>query len=115
MARKPIANLLLLGWDLKEYWIKYENDWCVTKGDPSAPLLVKHQNSVAKQHDTPTPELECTTIHRLVEETIEDQKATIVVESDFSRPDLNAIAKGHKVNQIPLCTPVCRSEETVSP
>lgn len=46
-----------------------------------------------------------TTVHRLIEEKIEELGATIVVETDVSRSDINPIAQGHTVNNIPLCTP----------
>ena len=105
-SSQKVLQLPAYSWDLKEYWIKYENDWCVTKGVHSMTPLLQSLQSSEKYIALPTPKLESTTVHRLVEETIEDQNAVIVVESDFSRPDLNAIAQGHKVNQIPLCTPV---------
>lgn len=56
------------------------------------------------------PKLENTTIHRLVEETIQEQKPMLIFESDFSRADLNGIAKGHQVNGIPLTTPSVYAE-----
>lgn len=93
---RKVLQLPAYSWDLKEYWMPYENDWVILKGapDPAAP-----QNRVL-------PVLESTSIHKLVEETINGQQATLVVESDVSRPDLNRIVQGHRVNKIPLCTPV---------
>ena len=104
-SSQKVLHLPAYKWDLKEYWIKYSG-WCVTKGNPGATGIPQATESSSNNITKPTPKLETTTIHRLVEETIEAEKAVIVVESDFSRPDLNAIAQGHKVNQIPLCTPV---------
>jgi acyl transferase domain-containing protein len=92
-----VLPLPAYSWDLKEYWQKYEGDWCLTKGETS------NQGTAVT---APKPKLKTTTVHRLVEETTDGQKGTIIVESDFSDPDLNDIAKGHKVNQIPLSTPV---------
>ncbi|TPX18780.1 uncharacterized protein E0L32_011529 [Thyridium curvatum] len=95
-----VLQLPAYNWDLKEYWIPYENDWCILKGapDPNAPRL-------------PTmPTVECTTIHKLVEESSTGSQATLVVETDFSREDLNSIAKGHMVNKIPLTTPSVYAE-----
>jgi acyl transferase domain-containing protein len=89
-----VLPLPAYSWDLKEYWQRYEGDWCLTRGEKS------------DQGNAPTPKLKTTTVHRLVLETTDGLKGTIIVESDFSDPDLNGIAKGHKVNQIPLTTPV---------
>jgi noranthrone synthase len=105
-SSQEVLQLPAYNWDLKEYWIKYENDWCVTKGNPHATGMPQVTETGSNKTTPPAPKLETTTVHRLVEETIEAEEATIVVESDFSRPDLNSIAQGHKVNQIPLCTPV---------
>ena len=79
-------------WDLKEYWMQYVNDWSLRKGDP--PLMI---NNASK--------LESTTIHRVVEETSDDQKVRIVVETDIARKDLAPLMQGHEVDGIPLCTP----------
>ncbi|XPT03478.1 Noranthrone synthase [Ascochyta lentis] len=45
------------------------------------------------------------TVHRVIEEKIEALGATVITETDVSRPDINSIAQGHTVNNIPLCTP----------
>jgi acyl transferase domain-containing protein len=92
-----VLPLPAYSWDLKEYWRRYEGDWCLTKGEAS------DQGTVVTN---PKPKLKTTTVHRLVEEITDGQKGTIIVESDFSDPDLNDIAQGHKVNRIPLTTPV---------
>jgi iterative type I PKS product template protein len=96
-ASHKVLQLPAYSWDLKEYWIPYENDWCILKGapDPNAPPQPRA-----------LPTVECTTIHKLVEES----ESTVVVETDFSREDINGIAKGHMVNKIPLTTPSVYAE-----
>jgi acyl transferase domain-containing protein len=93
---QKVLRLPAYSWDLKEFWMPYENDWVILKGapDPAAPLT------------RVLPVLESTSVHKLVEETSNGQQVTLVVESDVSRPDLNGIVQGHRVNKIPLCTPV---------
>lgn len=49
--------------------------------------------------------LTTTTLHRVIEENTEPLGATLVVETDISRKDVNSIAQGHTVDAIPLCTP----------
>jgi noranthrone synthase len=46
-----------------------------------------------------------TTLHKVIEEKTEPLGATLVVETDMSRKDVNSIAQGHTVDAIPLCTP----------
>lgn len=110
-ASHKVLRLPAYSWDLKEYWIPYVGDWCLTRGEP-LPQKVTAQG-VSAVTDAPiraTPKLENTTIHRLVEETVQDQRPLLIFESDFSREDLNGIAKGHQVNGIPLTTPSVYAE-----
>jgi hypothetical protein len=87
-----VLALPAYSWDLKEYWMQYVNDWSLRKGDP--PLVISNR-----------AKLESTTIHRVVEETGDSQKAHIVVEADIARKDLSPLVQGHEVDGIPLCTP----------
>ena len=87
-----VIPLPAYSWDLKEYWMQYVNDWSLRKGDP--PLMIGN-----------APTIESTTIHRVVEETGDSQKAHIVVEADIARKDLSPLVQGHEVDGIPLCTP----------
>lgn len=87
-----VVALPAYSWDLKEYWMQYVNDWSLRKGDP--PLTV-----------SAGPKLGSTTIHRVVEESGDSNKAHIVVEADIARKDLSPLVQGHEVDGIPLCTP----------
>lgn len=87
-----VIPLPAYSWDLKEYWIRYVNDWSLRKGDP--PLTISNVST-----------LESTTIHRVVEETGDSQKTHIVVEADIARKDLSPLVQGHEVDGTPLCTP----------
>lgn len=99
-----VLQLPAYRWDLKEYWMQYVNDWSLRKGDPP---LVQHVTSQEAARIEPTLQrLQSTTIHTVVEENVHQNQGSIIVESDISRPDLNPMVQGHKVNGIPLCTPV---------
>ncbi|RDW58256.1 hypothetical protein BP6252_13667 [Coleophoma cylindrospora] len=91
-ASHRLVQLPAYAWDLKEYWMQYVNDWSLRKGDP--PLTITGPSS-----------LESTTIHRVVEETGDSEKAHIVLEADIARKDLAPLVQGHEVDGIPLCTP----------
>jgi len=67
---------------------------------------MKAASSTPIQSQQVSPKLESTTIHRILEENINSQGGKLIVEADISRADLNPLVKGHKVNGIPLCTPV---------
>jgi acyl transferase domain-containing protein len=87
-----VLQLPAYSWDLKNYWMQYVNDWSLRKGD--APVVIN------------APKLDTTTVHKTVEETSSVDKTTLIVESDIARADLNPLVQGHKVDGIPLCTPV---------
>lgn len=91
-AAHEVIPLPAYSWDLKPYWIEYVNDWSLRKGDP--PLVTEKM-----------PDLESTTIHRIVEETNDNSKTHIVVEANIARKDLSPLVQGHEVDGIPLCTP----------
>ena len=112
-SAQVVLDLPTYGWDLKSYWIKYRNDWTLTKGDightspaspsscPSNPPAVT--SSTASK--TQVPRIETTTVHRIHNEKHNGQSFEITLESNVSRPDLNPLVQGHKVEGIPLCTP----------
>ncbi|KAF1347668.1 beta-ketoacyl synthase [Delphinella strobiligena] len=92
-AQKVVQGLPHYQWDLKQYWIQYVNDWSLRKGNP--PLVITDRSF----------KLESTTIHRIVEESVNFQKGHMVVEADIARKDLSPLVQGHEVDGIPLCTP----------
>lgn len=144
-SAKNVINLPSYGFDLKDYNIPYEGDWCLHRhkihcdcadGDnqwqtskyepgkhsfesnvvvpgglpahqsseqtPAKPVKPSKQDASKESY----PQIETTTtVHRVVEETTEPLGATFIVETDISRKDVNSIAQGHRVDDIPLCTP----------
>ena len=78
---------------LKNYWLQYVNNWCLTKGD--APVM--------KTIAAPVSSLSTTTVQKIVHEEYSDGKGTLVAESDVNRSDLYAIISGHLVNGAALC------------
>ena len=60
------------------------------------------------------PTLESTTIHRVIEETSDSEKARIVVEADIAREDFSPLVQGHEVDGVPLCTPSVYAEMALS-
>ncbi|KAI9744716.1 MAG: hypothetical protein M1818_001641 [Claussenomyces sp. TS43310] len=123
-----VLKLPAYGWDLKEYWIPYEGDWCLHRhnvecacADPNGPtnhtghnigpkpivgtVVMPKPASKAEPIKIPPPKLKSTTVHKIIEETTEALGGILVVETDVSHPDFSRIAQGHKVNNIALCTP----------
>ena len=125
-SAKKVIPLHDYGWDLKEYYIPYEGEWCLHRhkihcdcADPGNEVATSAYPMPKESSDTPVkkaskldatkqayPEIQyTTTLHRVVEEKTEPLGATFVVETDISRRDVNGLAQGHLVDGIPLATP----------
>jgi len=89
-----MLDLPAYAFDNKNYWIQYTGDWNLHKGQ---------MVGLATLPETEVPKLSTTTVQRVVSEVVEVNKATVVVESDISRPDLLAAISGHVVNGTALC------------
>jgi len=91
---QQILSLPSYAWDLSSHWIEYKNDWSLRKGDPLPECRCRGSS------------IPSTTVHDIVEEKADNKGVSITVQSDLSRPALSAIVQGHRVNGLPLCTPV---------
>ena len=89
-----MLDLPTYAFDNKNYWIQYTGDWNLYKGQVQG---------LAALPEPAVPKLSTTTVHRVVSEVVDADKATVVVESDISRPDLLAAISGHVVNGTALC------------
>ncbi|OWP00295.1 BcPKS12, polyketide synthase [Marssonina coronariae] len=91
-----LLDLPTYSFDDKNYWIQYEGDWCLTKGDGAAgritPLL----------EDT-KPKLSTTSVQKIVSESVKDNTAVVRAESDLAEPNLRGVVTGHLVNGAMLC------------
>lgn len=89
-----VLDLPAYSFDNKNYWIDYVGNWNLHKGQT---------NGLAILPGVVTPSLSTTTVQKVISEVIGQDKATMVVESDVSRPDLLAAISGHQVNGTALC------------
>ncbi|OJJ32995.1 hypothetical protein ASPWEDRAFT_115577 [Aspergillus wentii DTO 134E9] len=80
-------------WDLKNYWIPYANNFCLTKGAPVTPAV----------EAAPVSPYLTTAAQKIVETRDEGATATVVVQNDISDPELSRVIAGHKVNGASLC------------
>ena len=92
-ASLTVLQLPSYNWDLKDYWMKYMNDWSLYKG--GARFL----------SDSKSAKLSTTSVQKVIEEKTEGNNTTLIVESDLMREDLEPIIRGHRVNGVALCTP----------
>ena len=92
-AAQQLLRLPTYGFDLKNYWINYTGNWCLTKGDVGVTAKIPHSK----------PKLSTTSVQKIVEESAQDIEAMVITESDVSEPTLKTAIKGHLVNDTALC------------
>lgn len=102
-------------WFLKPFWMQYENDWSLKKGDPPMDVralpTVSHNDQLQPQKDSlnegkkSIAVLKTTTVQKVVKEELGGSAGSLVIESDLSSDELSGFVKGHVVNGVPLCTP----------
>ncbi|KAL9045148.1 MAG: hypothetical protein Q9214_001771, partial [Letrouitia sp. 1 TL-2023] len=90
-----VLPLPTYNWDLKNYWIMYRGNFCLTKGDETVP-------APTLKRSLPAPYLS-SSVHRVVQEHHATDKSTLLTESDIHDPRLSPITQGHKVNGAALC------------
>lgn len=96
-SRHQVLPLPGYNWDLKNYWIPYTNNFCLTKG--SVP-------SVAPIEAAPGSSFLTTAAQKIVETRGEGATATVIIENSVADPELNRVIRGHKVNGASLCPSV---------
>jgi acyl transferase domain-containing protein len=96
-----LLQLPSYGFEEKNYWIDYVNDWCLHKLEPRDVVRELPAPPVAAP-----PKRLSASVHRVMTEDVEDDVITVVTETDLSAPELKNVLMGHQVNDTPLCSSV---------
>lgn len=91
-----VIELPAYNWDSKTYWIQYNNNFCLTKGDAPAPVPAALPAPVQSKLST-------SSVQRMIEENLDGAKPSVLMESNVQDPTLVAAFTGHQVNGTPLC------------
>lgn len=111
---QSVVQLPAYSWDLKNYWIQYQHDWSLRKGDPvpeslQAPVTFTVPSGVHHEAETIT-QLQNSIIHRVLNDDLDGQGCDITVETDLSCSNIGHLVQGHKVQGVPLVTPSLYAE-----
>lgn len=89
--------------DDKRYWLDYQNNWTLTKGEllQTAPAVVESALSVPVV-EKPAKRLS-TSCQKVIYEDFEANSGTVIVRSNIADPKLFAAVIGHQVNGTALC------------
>ena len=99
-----LLDLPTYSWNNKNYWIQYNGDWALTKGNTfydagkglTAPKVAQVSQSA----------LRTSTVHQIIEESFQGSAGKVVMQSDLMQPDFLAAAHGHKMNGCRVVTSV---------
>lgn len=96
-SRHQVVPMPAYNWDLKNYWIPYTNNFCLTKGSGPAPAAI-----------TAAPESTylTTAAQKIVESKNEGATSTVTIQNTVADPELSRVVQGHKVNGACLCPSV---------
>ncbi|KAI1098515.1 polyketide synthase [Jackrogersella minutella] len=93
-ASVRLLDLPAYSFDLKNYWLQYTGEWCLTKnrGALAAP----------KATEPSKPKLSTTTVQKVTKEEVNGDIAILETESDLAEKNLRKICEGHRCNGVML-------------
>jgi acyl transferase domain-containing protein len=100
-----LLDLPTYAWNDKTYWIQYNGDWALTKGNT---FYDKEKKASSAQSGWPLPasSIKTSTVQQIVEESFDGAAGTVVMQSDLMQADFHAAAWGHKMNGCGVVTSV---------
>lgn len=107
---EPMLRLLDLptySWNNKNYWMQYNGDWCLTKGNS-----FYGSQKASSRAPTQRSEIQTSTVQQIWEESFNGSSGTVIMQSDLMQPDFSAAADGHRMNNCGVVTSVSHSKTT---
>ncbi|KAL2830748.1 hypothetical protein BDW59DRAFT_169946 [Aspergillus cavernicola] len=92
-----LLDLPTYAWNDKTYWLQYNGDWALTKGNTfyDAEKALKVQKQIAPAIPSG---LRTSTVQQIIEESLNGSAGKVVIQSDMMQPDFLAAAHGHQMN-----------------
>ncbi|KAE9364958.1 putative polyketide synthase [Stipitochalara longipes BDJ] len=92
-----LLDLPTYAWNDKTYWIQYNGDWALTKGNTFY-NEEKGLNKARIQPPVPKSSLSTSTVHQIFQQNFDGVAGMVVIQSDLMQADFRAAAWGHKMN-----------------
>ena len=100
-----LLDLPTYAWNDKTYWIQYNGDWALTKGNTFYDAE-KGLNKVQIAAPVPKSSLSTSTVQQIIEQSFDGTAGMVVMQSDLAQADFRAAAWGHKMNGCGVVTSV---------
>ncbi|KAF4536149.1 Beta-ketoacyl synthase [Lasiodiplodia theobromae] len=88
-----LLDLPTYAWNDKNYWLMYNGDWALTKGN-----TFYDAEKGSKVAPALPSSLRTSTVQQIVEEVYTGTAGTVTMRSDLMQPDFLAAANGHRMN-----------------
>ncbi|KAH7303307.1 hypothetical protein B0I35DRAFT_365198 [Stachybotrys elegans] len=94
-----LLDLPTYAWNNKNYWLQYNGDWSLTKGNTfyDAEKGI-NRAALTASSAIPKSDLSTSTVQQIIEQEFSGPGGTVVMQSDLMQPDFRAAAWGHKMN-----------------
>lgn len=102
-ASLRLLDLPTYSWNDKKYWIQYNGDWSLTKGNA---FYNAENGPKGSMSNTPASSLRTALVQQVIEERFEGSSGKVVMQSDLMQPEFLAAAHGHKMNGCGVVTSV---------
>ena len=100
-----LLDLPTYAWNDKTYWIQYNGDWALTKGNTFYDAE-KGLNKAQFALPVPTSGPNTSTVQQIIEQSFNGTAGTVVMQSDLTQAEFRAAAWGHKMNGCGVVTSV---------
>lgn len=104
--RLRLLDLPTYAWNDKNYWLQYNGEWCLTKGNTFYDNQKGGDTAKTLPKALPASEIQTTTVQQIIEESFDGPAGTVVMQSDLMQADLLAAAHGHSMNKCGVVTSV---------
>jgi monodictyphenone polyketide synthase len=104
--RLRLLDLPTYTWNDKNYWLQYNGDWCLTKGNTFYDAEKEAERAKSAPKTLPVSGIQTTTVQQIIEESFSGFAGTVVMQSDLMQPDLLTAAHGHSMNNCGVVTSV---------
>ncbi|KAF2133650.1 ketoacyl-synt-domain-containing protein, partial [Dothidotthia symphoricarpi CBS 119687] len=93
-----LLDLPTYAWNDKRYWLQYNGDWALTKGNTFYDAEKSQSSLIEAEPSTSTSSLSTSTVQRIIDESFIGMAGTVVMQSNLAHPEFRAAAWGHKMN-----------------
>lgn len=105
-----LLDLPTYAWNNKNYWLQYNGDWSLTKGNTFYDAEKGINRALIRAPPAvPKSALSTSTVQQIIGEQFNGPEGAVVMQSDLVQPDFRAAAWGHKMNGCGVVTSVSPS------